>query len=104
MPADHHFLAAIAADPHDRLPRLVYADWLDERDDPRGELVRLEDGLLDIPPADDRYWELRARRNAPRAAVDADRLTRGRRATLLQTCRRPSGGPSRWISSRPPSR
>ena len=68
------FLAAVAADPHDRLPRLVYADWLDEHDDPRGELVRLEDGLLDIPPADDRYWQLRERRNALRATVDADWL------------------------------
>ena len=35
------FVAAICADPDDDLPRLVYADWLDERGDPRGELVRL---------------------------------------------------------------
>jgi uncharacterized protein (TIGR02996 family) len=36
------FLAAIEAAPQDMLPRLVYADWLDERNDPRGEYLRLE--------------------------------------------------------------
>jgi uncharacterized protein (TIGR02996 family) len=35
-------LAAIEAAPQDMLPRLVYADWLDERNDPRGEYLRLE--------------------------------------------------------------
>lgn len=35
-------LAAISAAPQDVLPRLVYADWLDERNDPRGEYLRLE--------------------------------------------------------------
>jgi len=28
------FLAAIADAPHDRAPRLVFADWLDEHDRP----------------------------------------------------------------------
>jgi len=36
------FLAAINAAPRDMLPRLVNADWLDERNDPRGEYLRLE--------------------------------------------------------------
>lgn len=35
------FLAAIRANPADDTTRLVYADWLDERDDPRAEYVRL---------------------------------------------------------------
>jgi uncharacterized protein (TIGR02996 family) len=35
------FLASIAARPADALTRLVYADWLDERADPRGEYLRL---------------------------------------------------------------
>ena len=35
-------MAAIEAAPQDLLPRLVYADWLDERNDPRGEYLRLE--------------------------------------------------------------
>jgi uncharacterized protein (TIGR02996 family) len=35
-------LASIAAAPHDDAPRLVYADWLEERGDPRGEYITLQ--------------------------------------------------------------
>jgi uncharacterized protein (TIGR02996 family) len=35
------FLSAIAADPSDDTNRLVYADWLEERGDPRAEYIRL---------------------------------------------------------------
>jgi uncharacterized protein (TIGR02996 family) len=35
------FIAALLADPADRTVLLVYADWLDDRDDPRGEFLRL---------------------------------------------------------------
>jgi uncharacterized protein (TIGR02996 family) len=37
-----NLLAAIHADPEDDGPRLVYADWLLERGDPRGELIVLQ--------------------------------------------------------------
>ena len=55
---DAAFLAAIAADPADPLPRLVYADWLDDRADPvRAELVRLEVTLTGGGgTANDRDW------------------------------------------------
>lgn len=36
------FLRAIAAQPEDDAPRLVYADWLTERGDARGELIQLQ--------------------------------------------------------------
>ncbi|HKA08010.1 MAG TPA: TIGR02996 domain-containing protein [Gemmataceae bacterium] len=36
------FLKAIQAAPGDDAPRLVYADWLDERGDARGQFVRAE--------------------------------------------------------------
>jgi uncharacterized protein (TIGR02996 family) len=42
MNDDHAFLRAIADAPYDDAPRLVYADWLDERGDPRGEYLRLD--------------------------------------------------------------
>lgn len=47
-------LAAIVADPHDDVPRLVLADYLDERGDPLGEFIRLQLALepLRIPRAD----------------------------------------------------
>src|SRR4051812_7613312 len=34
------FLAAILSTPDDRAPRLVFADWLEERGDPRARKVR----------------------------------------------------------------
>lgn len=36
------FIREIAASPDAILPRLIYADWLDEQGDPRGEYLRLE--------------------------------------------------------------
>lgn len=36
------FLHAINTDPDDLTAKLVYADWLDEHDDPRGPLLRTE--------------------------------------------------------------
>jgi uncharacterized protein (TIGR02996 family) len=41
MNQDDAFLQAIRGNPDDATARLVYADWLDERGDPRGEYLRL---------------------------------------------------------------
>lgn len=66
---DAHFLATIRAEPRDMSRRHVYADWLDDRGDVRGEYVRLQierSGLsLDddpdgrLVPLCDRMMELR---------------------------------------------
>src|SRR5262245_57451036 len=42
MSNETSFLRAIADDPERDGPRLVFADWLTERGDPRGELIRLQ--------------------------------------------------------------
>jgi uncharacterized protein (TIGR02996 family) len=43
MPTRAELVAAIRrAEPDDPAPALVYADWLQDRDDPRGELIALE--------------------------------------------------------------
>ena len=42
MTDDEAFIRAIVDAPGDDLPRLVYADWLDDRDDPRGLYLRAE--------------------------------------------------------------
>jgi uncharacterized protein (TIGR02996 family) len=42
MTEDEAFIRTIVDRPGDDLPRLVYADWLDERDDPRGGYLRAE--------------------------------------------------------------
>lgn len=37
------FIAALVADPSDRTAALVFADWLDERGDPRGPWLRIDE-------------------------------------------------------------
>src|SRR5262245_61394902 len=63
MTTDEAFLRAIIDDPADRPSRLVYADWLEERGDYRGELVRIEEEMRRLPVFGDRFWLLKARRN-----------------------------------------
>ena len=46
------FLQAIAAAPHDPTPRLIYADWLEERGDARSEFIRLHARLAEQPDDD----------------------------------------------------
>src|SRR5689334_19591780 len=60
-PADAAFLAAIRDRPDDDLPRLVYADYLDERGDPRGEFLRLQVERRTHPADDPRRHELLTR-------------------------------------------
>src|SRR5262245_58493353 len=50
MSDEEGFLEAIQADPGDDFSRLVYADWLEERGDSRGEFLRLHLALRSLPP------------------------------------------------------
>ncbi len=54
-------IAAICEDADDDQVRLVYADWLEERGDPRGELIRLEIEVARMAPRDLRREGLRRR-------------------------------------------
>jgi uncharacterized protein (TIGR02996 family) len=66
MDDDFPFLKAIISQPGDDVSRLAYADWLEERGDPRAELLRLdverhrpENGSTDVQAAlTKRFWEL----------------------------------------------
>ena len=51
-PAHNPFLKAILEDVEDDAPRLVYADWLEERGDPRGEFIRVQCQLDKLPAND----------------------------------------------------
>lgn len=53
-PEESRLLEHICADPADDQPRLIYADWLDERDDPRGEFIRVQIALARLPDDDAR--------------------------------------------------
>jgi len=52
MSLDERFLQAIIENPDDDAPRLVYADWLEERGDPRGEFIRVQCQLARLPDND----------------------------------------------------
>src|SRR5262249_8558143 len=52
MNDDKALLQAVIDEPHDDMPRLVYADWLDEHEEPaRAEFIRVQCSL-DKMPAD----------------------------------------------------
>src|SRR5262245_3154375 len=55
------FLAAIRDDPDDDGPRLIFADWLEEQGDPRGEFIRVQCALARLGPEDERWASLKRR-------------------------------------------
>jgi uncharacterized protein (TIGR02996 family) len=57
------FLRAMLDDPDDRAVRQIFADWLDEHDDPRGEFLRLQDELAAWVPDLARRSELQRRQS-----------------------------------------
>jgi uncharacterized protein (TIGR02996 family) len=76
---DEAFVRAIVAAPADEAPRLVYADWLDERGNPRGAYLRAEaanpgdvDRLRPLAAGLDPVWLARVSR--PPAGLCWDRV------------------------------
>jgi uncharacterized protein (TIGR02996 family) len=96
---DEGFLREIVAHPDDEL-RLIYADWLDERGDQRGQLLRLEAEIAALSAWNDRRLRLRAHLRRLLGGVDAAWRARLDR-TRLDAC--PAGRlglevvcPERW--------
>ncbi len=58
MSLEDAFLQDILEHPDDDVPRLVYADWLSERGDPRGEFIRAQVELARMAEDDPRRDEL----------------------------------------------
>lgn len=54
MPDREAFLRTIVEQPEADGPRLVFADWLEEQGDPRGEFIRLQIERLGIPSSERR--------------------------------------------------
>ena len=52
MTHEEAFLQAIREAPDDDGPRLIFADWLEERGDPRGAFIRVQCALERLDPAD----------------------------------------------------
>jgi|GEM_PF-6511310 len=61
MDEEAGFVAAILANPADDMPGLAFADWLDERGDPRSEFFRLRH-LLRVLGSDNRAGTRRRKR------------------------------------------
>jgi uncharacterized protein (TIGR02996 family) len=64
MTHEEAFLHAIIEDPDDDALRLIYADWLEERGDRRGEFIRVQCRLAKLPDGDPERGELEARQRA----------------------------------------
>jgi uncharacterized protein (TIGR02996 family) len=58
------FLQAIEEEPNDDGLKLIYADWLKDRDDPQGEFIHVQFELEVTPDTDERYPALKAREKA----------------------------------------
>ncbi|HKB34812.1 MAG TPA: TIGR02996 domain-containing protein, partial [Gemmataceae bacterium] len=74
MSQDEGFLQAIIEEPDDVGLRLIFADWLDERGDPRGEFIRVQCLLEEIEEDDPRRVELKTRERELLAAHEREWL------------------------------
>jgi uncharacterized protein (TIGR02996 family) len=70
MPDEGGLLRGILSDPEDAALRVVYADYLEERGDARGEALRLKCAIAGIAEGDPRRGELLARLEQLRPALD----------------------------------
>jgi uncharacterized protein (TIGR02996 family) len=62
-PAEAQLLQMVRDRPDDDAPRRVYADWLAQRDDPRGELIAVQCERASLPHDDPRHASLLQREN-----------------------------------------
>jgi uncharacterized protein (TIGR02996 family) len=61
MNQEDAFLEAICEEPDDDTVRLIFADWLEERGDPRGEFIRIQCAVAAMPEEDERRKTLEDR-------------------------------------------
>ncbi|WP_171468989.1 TIGR02996 domain-containing protein [Frigoriglobus tundricola] len=69
MDEEEPFLRALLANPHDRVTRQVYADWLADRNDPRAEFLHLHARLAAAGSGHPERPGLRQRINQLRALL-----------------------------------
>jgi uncharacterized protein (TIGR02996 family) len=85
---DEAFVAAIEESPDDATLKLVYADWLEGRGDPRAELVRLDGELWRMPIELMRVRIVRARCLELRRSCDPRWIVRLTRPSFAELRRR----------------
>lgn len=85
MSEDEAFVVRLREKPDDETARLVYADFLDERDAPRGAYLRAEAAWVALQPAHEDYRPLYRELSRRAAALDPTWLaTAGRLAHLVR--------------------
>jgi uncharacterized protein (TIGR02996 family) len=82
MTPDDAFLADIIGHPDDDGLRLIYADYLDERGDPRGEFIRVQVELVSLPRDDPRRPALKVKER--QLQQEHERKWAGPLASLVQ--------------------
>jgi uncharacterized protein (TIGR02996 family) len=92
MSDDRAFINSLLAAPDDMAPWLVYADWLDERGDARGEYIRLVQSLATRPDE-----ATRRRLNAVRPMLPREWLAVVEQPKLLRANPTPYG--AWWLNS-----
>jgi uncharacterized protein (TIGR02996 family) len=75
MTDDESFVRALCERPDDETTRLVYADWLDDRADPRAEYLRTEAAWVALQPSDEQYRPLYRRVSQLAAQLDPEWFT-----------------------------
>jgi len=79
MPTHDGFLQAIRDEPDSDVPRLIYADWLDDHGDPaRAEFIRTQCERERLPPGDPRQPALEEREEDLLAAHEPSGSPRSR--------------------------
>jgi uncharacterized protein (TIGR02996 family) len=92
-------LAYIRGHPDDATAKLVYADWLDERGDPRAAVIRAAERLSTLSVLKADYWEAKAARTELFATADGEWLAAlgySRRHRPMFTAL-PADRGSRWL-------
>lgn len=72
MSDEDAFIRALRERPDDETTRLVYADWLDDRSDPRAEYLRVEAAWVALQPSDEQYRPLYRRVSQLAAALEPE--------------------------------
>ncbi len=83
MSEDDAFVARLRAKPDDETARLVYADFLDDRDDPRGAYLRAEAAWVALQPQDEQYRPMYRELSRRAAALDPAWLVSASRVAHL---------------------
>jgi uncharacterized protein (TIGR02996 family) len=83
---DAAFIRALREQPDDETTRLVYADWLNDRSDPRGEYLRAEAAWVALQPPAEQYRPLYRRVSQLAAALDPEWFVAVSRMRHLARC------------------